>query len=832
MTSGTVFLATIIVSAPEFGIALVMSAEGTPDTKHMFLAHLPLNDADTGAISQANFVDGTTVVCLQNDNAPDKCYIIAPANYVIGDVTNTLYGRANYNLTDMAESQSTALLTALENQLAGSSIDFQTFAHGSDRDVLPGDTDIIDVNGNAGLHIGRFLAQLRGSPAAFIDVSNITNAIRAVATKTEQHLPLSVILRDKELHVQDIAVTEAESFGVQNNPMKIDDNLLAYSDENAIPLYRLQQTKGAAVDGKEELVVGFPQNKDKKHYVTTEPPILAKKRTAIDGTLSEASAQAITSIKSPAIQAIHQVAYNKDKDPAAQQDILQPYEPTYIEYEAYPQPDKPEFAISDAAINKLIDTLFTGDYLERLQEKMAEHGLAISTKEGTLETLITGSTFKTGTTNKQEYGLPDQIQLTDPVTGKTSTYFKSTSFISQEPDGSILICDGYGSEIRMSRGNIYISPALDLFFRPGRDLSAMVPRHQSYNAQSTTTINTAGNAYIRATGDLKIAGATDGSGVVTLECDAKDTNSVAGLIIRSTSGATLTGADIYIGINSGIGSTTNNVVEPARAGTIVIDACSKGKISMRSNEQLVDSNNIYLLANMKTTEQGSAILINDTHIGIYTRTVDMPASVRMTQAKAENKVTVVRNGAAIDVSLVYSSFPQLMVESSVVVGGSIICNKQGRFCEGIVAKGVASTSPFCGVVSYKFNDPFELTEIDKPQPTTVGESISDSIVQLTQSIYQDSYVSSNSFAFPTTYNVPVTLRVPGMLWQTQTGETGPKWSEPEMKSPGGQNGQRITMCYPGVDVWLGDATISDKKYKTTSLNKGYITNTIKEKANG
>ena len=101
-------------------------------------------------------------------------------------------------------------------------------------------------------------------------------------------------------------------------------------------------------------------------------------------------------------------------------------------------------------------------------------------------------------------------------------------------------------------------------------------------------------------------------------------------------------------------------------------------------------------------------------------------------------------------------------------------------------------------------------------------------MQLTQSIYQDSYISYNSFAFPITYNVPVTLRVPGMLWQIQTGETGPKWSEPEMKSP---DGTKITMCYPGAEVW-GAATISDKKYKTTSLNKGYITNAIKEKANG
>ena len=810
MTAGTVFLATIIVTAPEFGVAIVTSSEGTPETKNLFLAHLPLNDAKAGAISQANLVEGTTVVCLKNDNSRNKAYILGPANYLIGDIKDTTYGRAMYNVTDMAENQSTAFITALENLLQGSSIDFQNFAHGADRDAIPGDTDIVDVNGNAGLHIGRYLAQLRGSPAAFIDVSNITNAIRMIATETQQHLPLSVILAGKELHVTDIAINEQEAFGVQEQPLTISDNTVTYTDENAIPLYRIQEIKGGAADGKESLIVGFPE--EGTHYCTTEPPILAKERTALDGHLDKASALSITSIKSPEIRGLHQVNYDPSRDVTEQTDILQEYEyqeDTEEKVEASSLSDE----IDDAAINKLLDKLFTGDYLEKLKEKLASVGLKVSSVENTLSRDIeeNGEEAPQPPTD-QELPLPKFLKLTDPVSGKEATYFMSTSFISQEADGSILICDGYGSEIRMSRGNIYISPALDLFLRPGRDLSAMVPRHQSYNAQKTTTINSKESVYIRAVKDLKMAGATGGDGMVTLECDATKNTKLSGLLLRSTSGVTMTGHDVYIGINSGVGTTDSRIEERDR-GTIIIDACEKGSISMRSYEQMIDSKTVCILADT------SAIVVNANDIHLLTRFVSTTASLNIITQKEPTKVTVLRDGEPTEITLSYpSANPGLVVEGSLLVGANFVCNMSGKFCGGLTAKGIGSTSPFCGVVSYKFGDPFLPTEIVKSQAVPdVGVNTANALDTLSDTIYQDSYVSSNSFSFPEDYNVAANIRVPGMLWQEDAEGI---WEEPPMLAP---DGETITMCYPGVKTWQ-QATISTRGYKLKNLNTGYTTN--------
>ena len=820
MTLGKVFLATIIVSAPEFGIAMVTTASGSTELKRLMIAHLPMNDASTGVVTNSNYVDGTAVVCLQDENAPYKAYILAPANFAIGDKNDSLYGRAVYNTASYNETDSKAFVNAVEQLLdTALSVDFKNFAHGMDMNVLPGDSDQIDMNGNAGIHIGRFVAQLRGSPVAFIDVANITHAIRMVANKIEEHLPLSYVLKDKYLTVHNLAINEAEAYGMQDGPSVVVTNgIVEFADDDAIPLYRMQNLEGAPVDGSEELIIGFPS--EGVHYCTTEPPVLAKKRKSLTGALSDSSALSISSIKSPAICAIHQVAYNAEGSKSDQDDILQPYD--YQEDSTKPAEKAPTLSaeIDDAAINKILDRLFSEDYLDKLKEKMAEHGLKLSSADNSLAADIEengeepDSPFVQAPTEDQEFGLPKMLQLTDPVTGRVATYFNTTSFISQEPDGSILICDGYGSEIRMSRGNIYISPALDLFFRPGRDMSAMTPRHQSFNAQGTTTINTAESMYIRAVNNLKMAGATGGSGIVSLECDALTDSQLNGLILRSTSGATLTGHDLYLGINSGVGLTDSRVEDTSKPGTIVIDACAGGMISMRSAEQVIDSKSVCLLA------ENTALVVNPTSIELLTRTVFTASSVQVVSSKTPAKITVVRNGESVEITTIASENPSLLVEGSLLVGANFTCNMSGKFCGTLIAKGVGSTSPYCGVVSYQYGDPFLPTEIVKPQAaTTVGVNVANSVTTLTNTIYQDSYVSKNSFAFPETYNISPTIRVPGMLWQTQT-VGGKHWKEPEMESPDGT----ITMCYPGAAVW-NTATVSGSNYQEQSLKSGYITNT-------
>ena len=817
-----VFLGTIVVSVPKFGIAIVAPEQGTLNATDTYLARLPLNDATTGAISQANYVDGTAVVCMKDITALQRAYILCPASYAAANFSDVLQSAALYNIDNYAEIDDKVFSQVLAYLLKSESISFRNYSHGADRDAIPGDTDIIDLQGNTGLHIGRYLTQLRGSPMCYIDVENIANTVDVMAVNIEEHLPLQYKLTGSELSVKDIAVSDTEAFGlIEGTPLTINDGNVGYTDENAIPIYRLQQIEGAAADGRESIVI---QPKEEPHYCTVEPAILAKQRMSLNGALSAASANGICSIKSPAIQAIHQINYDKARSFQEQQDILKPWE--YNQPEQEEEEDKPKdlgILIDDAAINKIVDKLLTGDYLEQLKVKLAEHGLKVSSEDASLAKQIEGE-WKTGATKDPAYGPPPWISLTDPVTGKVTQYFASTSLISQEPDGSILICDGYGSEIRMSRGNIYISPALDLYFRPGRDLSAMVPRHQSYNAQGYTTINSSKSIYVRATDDLKLVGATgENGGMVTLENKATAKGSANGLIIKSLTGtAIVSKGDIYIGRNGGSGVTENSVDAPSEQGTIIIDACNNGVINMRCREQTTDSQAVYVVAS--NDNAASAFRLSPSSAGLYTNGLELPVRVSMVGMQSQEKITLVRDGQEKEIELTTAlGAPQLVVEGHCLVGGMFNCNGAGHFCGQVTANGIGSTSRFCGVLDTSISDPFKKTDIKKLDQHTLAVYSAGMVVGAAEYMYQDVFITVNSFAFPADYGVSDGLRMPGMVWQEQA--TGKTWDEQSVISIDKAGDQQESMCYPGLLVW-NKAFISTAGYTETSLLTGYRTNTI------
>ena len=339
---------------------------------------------------------------------------------------------------------------------------------------------------------------------AFIDVSSIQDQIRLVASKIVRNTVTTYQQIGDEVSVDDTAASATEAFGMSEGS-DIESNWEDV-EKFAVPFFRMQEVKGPAVDGKEDIILVFPPDTD-MHTDTTEPPVIFKERTAVSGERTVVSAKSISSIKTPNIKAVQQFGYNYTNSRSEEKkklDLLTPYQRDFDEPEEEPKAPNLNQEIMDAAINKAVDKLLTDDYLPVLLKRMADAGLAVSGK--TMEQQFTEHTG-TGVTTAQAYNLPKFLQLTDPITGKVHTYFDSTSFISQEDDGSILICDGYGSEIRMSQGNIYISPALDLQLRPGRDMWGLVPRHMALDAQGYVLLNSNKAVYLRSTGDMQLAAA-------------------------------------------------------------------------------------------------------------------------------------------------------------------------------------------------------------------------------------------------------------------------------------------------------------------------------------
>lgn len=826
-SDGELVIGTVIMSMPEYGRAKVELSGGTRNMKPAMMCYLPYSDATCGALLQPHIQDGSTVICMRSSDNPDIGYILTAVNVVNADMTDTTSGRVFYRVNKMT-TRRTKIFDTLINQMKdfiGAS--FRNNANSVDSDVLPGDVDIVNHGGAASLHVGRSIVQLKGSPMAFIDVASISDQIRLVASTVSTHTVTTFKQTGDDVSVDDTAYNAAEAFGLgreQEVEAKLED-----VEKYTVPFYRQQEVKGAVVDGKEKTIVTFPADTD-EHTDTTEPPVLSRQRSSLSGELSSLSAHSISIGKTASIPSILQFGYhsvNSRTEENKKLELLTPYDYSAEEEKTDEKEHDLQQEISDAAINKILDKMLSGDYRETLKAKLASVGLYIGSR--TLNQQFKWEETEgqiAGPTKQQQYGLPKYLQLEDPATGKVHTYFDSNAFIHFEEDGSILLCDGYGSEIRMSQGNIYISPALDLFCRPGRDMSAMVPRHMSLNVQGYAVINSTKNIYIRATGDLMLAAATEGEGRLTLECDDDRNTDSTGILIKSLGNASFTGHNMYIGINKGTSKSAGRVEQTEDPGTIILDAGNKGAIIEHSSRHLSDTE---LFTVVTTGSSNTAFTVGGNIIGLYAEQVVAPTTLNMSTMEGSQKVDIVRDGEIKTITLSTASSPYILLKGNMRLSGGVTVEG------GIVAYKYVVTRQSAYVTDGRIKDDKDTFPDIKFNNIKVNKSLAESsgaayVTQLTQTLYQDLYVANNSFSFPESYGI-TELKVPGMVWQEATREivgdvSQVSWEEKPFISVTGTT----TACYPGWEIWQS-AKITKTGYEEANLIDNYITNTTKENTN-
>jgi hypothetical protein len=826
----SLFVGTIAASAPDYGVVLVSRGHTTIGLGDLVIAHLPYSDGQFGAVPKIAFPTGTDVLCWQNESSSHLAYVLGAANKMISDNEEYTGGNLLYHIDKFLTGDARAFEDMLNGLISQYRTYFRNHSQGADRDILPGDFDALDREGLAGLHVGRLLATLRGSSVSCIDVSSLTNAIRSIGVTIEEHTLRTERVVDNGITANNRALSTSEAFGLRTGAImeqSPDGTSLSPVNPSAIPLYRFQSVEGEALHGSEDLVVSFPQDTE-VHDSGTEPPILARERTDLGGAISKASSQGILMAKTPLIPGIHQLGYGeqsaKSPDSGTFYDLREPYEAGDEGEETTEEKDaSPEEKVDDAALNKLIETLLSEDYKALLKEKLAAKGLKLSTIDSSIYGKMEEPDEISGITTEAAYPLPKTLTLVDPATGNEQLYYASASFISQESDGSILICDGYGSEIRMSRGNIYIASALDTFIRPGRDLSAMVPRHQSFNSQGSCTINSSDAMFVRAVNSLKIAGATGGTGVVTLE--SKSTQAVdvpGGLVIKSNSNLSVTGKDLYIGRNAHEGKAQNRVTEPEEQGMIILDAGSNGTILERSLAHTMDS--MEVTVGSLQGYSNAALVVRQGNIGLLARYVQIPANVAIQGLNGLATVSVYRDGDMVDLALTTSSVCGVTVNGSMIVDKDFQVNDSMKVVNTLLAKKIGSTSELNGLIESKEADKVFRKEGlgSSVAPSSVGRTVSGMLKQRSNTLYQDYFVTGNQFSFPKDYGISSTLRFPGMVWQARdfrysTSEV--VWTEQYIKDANNEE----TACYPGYNVWE-EATLSVTGYETKKLKDSYVIN--------
>ena len=149
--------------------------------------------------------------------------------------------------------------------------------------------------------------------------------------------------------------------------------------------------------------------------------------------------------------------------------------------------------------------------------------------------------------------------------------FSGSSYVSCLPDGSIAISDGYGSEIRMGGGKIFLSAPYGLFLQSGREIVSFAGGNIIQTANEGVEITAKKSASIAAYSDLWLEGGLEeGSGRVNIE--SRSRNSEAGILISAPFSAMRASAEK---INLHAFGKTGEQTDDKHPGLIILESTDR-----------------------------------------------------------------------------------------------------------------------------------------------------------------------------------------------------------------------------------------------------------------
>ncbi len=482
------------------------------------------------------------------------------------------------------------------------------------------------------------------------------------------------------LYYERLAMTEREGMGaigpdtipfVETDPGLYEP---ADKDNGQIGVFRHTRLRGKSADGDIEAITA-PQEEDIIHIPgdDTKPVGKVSVRQTYDGRHETRAAGGIDHIKTMYIPVPEQIKQH-DKDTPNDFNPEEPYDEEFQTSDS----DPPFSAFASTLENKEFDqdtekfrnsrTNARSDYWQTLtREELAEKypDLDIENAPKQMDALDSDKSF---------YDEPPMVKEVDPVTELERRLYALESIIRQQPDGSIVISDGHGSEISMHRGRITISPAADLELRPGRDCLELVPRRKVINAgEEVQIVANEGNVRIKAETDVDVLAGNGGQGRILVENRAEsgttgessDGEDPGGIVLRSETDLRVMGTDLYFGLlppnNTNPEDANANGLERGRTGTIVIDS--------RGGDVGIHGNKLYARteAGISFSSQNSLMAIAG---GVYTVIANRsqmagPLILGTTEEGSIDQYILDEHGISLDV------LEQQNANASLQVAGSI-----------------------------------------------------------------------------------------------------------------------------------------------------------------
>ena len=409
-----------------------------------------------------------------------------------------------------------------------------------------------------------------------------------------------------------------------------------------------------------------------------------------------------------------------------------------------------------------------------------------------------------------DYDAPPYVEMKNFVTKLTERVYALESVIRQMPNGAVVIGDGHGAEIRMSRGRLSIGCAGDMELRPGRDLIEMTPRTRVMNVGKNLYIqSTDESVFIKSDKDMRMLSGNSGKGLMTIENRATDdtdtevTDPIAmkkGIMIKSMSALSVLGWNSYYGLTPRSRNEADSGFSRDKTGSMIIDS-SNGSLNIGGKRGQFVFKEGFLMA----TDSAMLSMVGGT-VGIIAPSLQAAiasAVINEPDSTSMDIYELAPEGVRIKAHAITGSLPIIQIGGSLMVESSIRC------------KGTMSASSFRGGTGHFSNasehyscsgggqgPEFKTPKTTFTSATTTSKGVGLDCTPITTGL-SDIGAYFAGFKFPSTKQYRAEkFMMRALKWQTMLnkGGGGESWTEQAITDDSG----RKSYIYPGEEYWNSD----------------------------
>jgi hypothetical protein len=843
---GFITIARIISGAPVTGVYRISAGKNRINDYAILLNNS--SNRVYGEKDVPNYAPGTEVLVFIAGDESDNTL----PNVILGAVNATfLEPEIDHLFSKYAElSAKSGVEAGLRvdqkyqmNEESGSTLFLKDFSYGRPIDVLPCEWARINAL-NGGFFLNDFLAFIKASEMAKIECFLFDNTVKLSWEKlVSQNAGFDErIFYDRfgMSRIRGLASTLSEGLGGLGSNPGLTDSTSSEAGKKASRVWQVSDEQrgyfssntleGSLVDGSYEFLTIPPDQDLYTEDKDVIAPGLLSEEKRLDGTYKLKAAKEVS---------LEKTVYIVSPKELADSDTADNSEEKSFEREPWGKNHPP---IEDVSIfgRQALD-----EYEEHENTKNAFAGLRSKSKywevKGTKQEVYDAFNAATGAEFKPEFEIKALTETdphyTEPARKATVTPFANaegvradevevfdvSSAIKQLEDGSIVIQGGHGEEIRMYKGNIYLSCPGDIVEQPGRDKVTFAPRHNIQKAcKGNLELTSNNSAILGAAGNLQLVAAASGQrGTLVIENKSKvDINtetfdpegdlynnigSNGGIILKSASMLAMLSNHNYIGYS---GENYGSSITQINSGSVL-------------------TNTEYHITNI---ESGGTYSIN--HLGGGALTLGSGIFEALAQTCSFGCSTAEFTAGSLD-TVVTNYLGENAVLNINTGDANLLCKGQGIF-KGVRAisgaiDGLVTTS---GSVGKDPTGPGAAAYANVPTDTGDGAASASSlqgVFTIFASAAESSLVNLKkiSTVLPSTSAYAVdNFYMPLNTWQAIL-EGGQAWTE--MKVP---NDSGDSMPFPGKTIWEGGKGLKayeEGEVAEKSLKTEYIINTAMNK---